>query len=156
MDFLLTKLNGIFQFIPPLELIEKCQMTPFLPFERNSSMPALAGAHKTIAKGIYRLLLKSRAQSSFPMSEQQVNREPTNDPAGITESSSDDNIILSVQHHCVSSPFPLTGIIFPKLYGPDARALTFVGPYTGFWTLTQRPYVTAFLLLFTQRYSAIC
>lgn len=91
------------------------------------------------------------------MSEQQVNWEATNDPASITESSSDDNIILSMQHHCVSSPFPLTGIIFPKLYGPDARALPFIGPYTGFWfwTLTQRPYVTAFLLLFTQRYSAI-
>lgn len=57
MDFLLTKLNGIFQFIPPIKLIEKCQMTPFLPFERNSSMPALAGSYKTIAKGIYRLLL---------------------------------------------------------------------------------------------------
>lgn len=43
-------------------------------------MPAPAGSYKTIAEGLYRLLLKSRVQSSFPMSQQQVNWEATSDP----------------------------------------------------------------------------
>lgn len=50
MEFLQTKLKGIFKFIPPIKLTEKCQATLLLPFERNSSMPALAGSIKQLQK----------------------------------------------------------------------------------------------------------
>lgn len=151
MEFLLTKLKGIFKFILPIKLTEKCQTTPFLPFERNFSMPTLAGSYKTVAEGMYRLFINPDSSHPFPWHSSKLGSHKSPKHA----------LQKAVQMptsplHSVSSPFLLTRTIFPNLYGPDGTALPFIGLYAGFQTLTQRPHVTALLLLFTQSYSAVC
>lgn len=80
MGFLLTKLEEIFKFTLPLKHLSKDKQGLFCSLDGLLAMPALPASHRTIAKSRYRLHLKHRGQSSFPISQQQANWAAISNP----------------------------------------------------------------------------